>query len=593
VSFITTHGVVLATLGDVLNLYAAYCAIPHPDEKTAKKQADTLSGVRSLVRYIPEVVSLPPARRQLYDPCKRLIDYHRNYDISLSRAQSIQSAVRSMLKWAERVLGRPDHEAAELTPEWRTLMAIIADARWDRAALSRFARWASATGVSPDAVTDEALAAFRIHLGGFLTDHLAKRREVDAVKAWNKLRETQPAWPQQHLEQPVSRRPGVLEEEYDPAFLADLKEYGRRSLSPAGSAGSGKAFSLSRPANARVKPLSEASVITYTNALKLCASRLGKARGFPVGEVTSLAELVTPASAEDILNQVYEDLGWTSQVRVMNAALRDVAKNYCTVPDDVMVALDKLAKQLPPQVLGMTDKNRDRIRCVKPDQLATLYGLPEKLMKEVGARIKKMPKEEKLGDRDLQEARAAAGLAILLYTPPRMENLSSIRLTGPDRNLTFPDNSKAPGRLSFRKTKNHQPHSVPIRPQSMRILRWYRDVIIPRSHKDASILFPSEKAGRVTLGRAIEGTVARRTHLRFPPHFYRHLVAHIILVRSPGSYSAVQHLLGHKHESTTRAYYLGEEAEAALRHVAECMEAVTSSFQKGDFNPDNWSAPFE
>jgi integrase len=58
------------------------------------------------------------------------------------------------------------------------------------------------------------------------------------------------------------------------------------------------------------------------------------------------------------------------------------------------------------------------------------------------------------------------------------------------------------------------------------------------------------------------------------PHFFRHLVAHLYLVRHPGRYDVVQHLLGHSSVETTKMYYCGEEAEAALRHVAACLEEV-------------------
>lgn len=223
--------------------------------------------------------------------------------------------------------------------------------------------------------------------------------------------------------------------------------------------------------------------------------------------------------------------------------------------DEVQIRLANLARQPTKAELVMTEKNRRLLRQLGPADMAALYCLPNQLMASVEAR---RVRNGKLTYRDIQNARAAVSLALLLYTPPRITNFAMIRL---GKHLTLPSLGGGTGHLQFAagEMKGKRPWATPINSKSLPVVIWYVNKILPRmGGSDPMILFPgkrdhlSQDSLRNDIYRALEMAV----RCRLNPHFFRHLVAHVLLVRNPGEYALLQQLLGHADVETTRTFLL-------------------------------------
>lgn len=134
-------------------------------------------------------------------------------------------------------------------------------------------------------------------------------------------------------------------------------------------------------------------------------------------------------------------------------------------------------------------------------------------------------------------------------------------------------------RFEPKETKNSGELILPLVPKSVLLIRKYEEEILSRikDRGDAYALFPSAR-GRKSgnhLGQLIANRLKSVLGMRINPHFFRHLAAHCYLVQHPGDYDSVSKILGQNDVNTTRKYYCGEEGQAAIRHVAACLEGLS------------------
>ena len=222
---------------------------------------------------------------------------------------------------------------------------------------------------------------------------------------------------------------------------------------------------------------------------------------------------------------------------------------------------------------GMTLKNRERLQELGPKELLALLRLPAILIAPVLARVR----AGTAGPADLVDAEVAAAITILLHAPLRSRNTVSIEV---GRHLIF-----APGRDSARlvfpyeEVKNDVELEFNLPSDATRLLRVYFETIRPNFDRTqrSNYLFPGLVKGTKSpnyLGRQILERIKNSISVTINQRLFRHLVALLYLRRCPGQYEVVRILLGHRTATTTRRYYCGLEAEAALEHFQTVMAAL-------------------
>lgn len=209
--------------------------------------------------------------------------------MSKERWRNIRSLVRTALADRGATTGSGCGEArVPLSPEWDALFQLLADSM-SRFRLSRFIRFCSNQGISPEAVDDATFNRFRDTLDA--TDLKNSPRQVarSACQFWNKAADTIPGWPQHHVTVPNytrfyavswSRFPTSLTAEID-AWLARL-------------AGTDPLDELP------FRPLRESSIATRRKQLHEYASALVHA-GHPPDSLRSMADLVEVDRVKDAL----------------------------------------------------------------------------------------------------------------------------------------------------------------------------------------------------------------------------------------------------------------------------------------------------
>ena len=87
----------------------------------------------------------------------------------------------------------PGRNTNPLTPAWDALLRQLASRRL-KISLSRFARWCSAAGNEPEAVTETTFLEFRDHLDDALLKH-PDSSFAELVRAWRVGQNTVEGWP--------------------------------------------------------------------------------------------------------------------------------------------------------------------------------------------------------------------------------------------------------------------------------------------------------------------------------------------------------------------------------------------------------------
>lgn len=538
----------------------------------ARRQA-IVADLGTLIRIQPATAEFPPTTRSLFHALRTFVRRAAAHGLNAKRAQNIAANTRAALRWCEsgQLPIRAPRSAA-----WQLLWDTLAGAgenTFRKAQLSSFVRWCNGAGIEPADVSDAAVARFHEDLKTKQPLDYARDRVMAMIRCWNSLTKARADWPSVTLSLlPALPRQGTSAAAYAPAFLLDLERY-RQAIVTGSAINQSKGRFDENSGQRRIpKKNRPKSADSYVSRLRRAAVLLTSTRGQPLTSVTCLQDLLGPGAPKDILEAAYEIYGESRYIADLLVSLVNVSKSYLSVSDECSARLRNLQNQLPQIEAVMSTRNRNRLRELSQADLATLYELPKKLMRSVERRLQS---NQGLRRDDISNAKAAACLSILLYTPPRLNNLAKIRI-GQHLMLQGHD-----GRLEFSaaETKQKRPWSVPVHEKTLPVLRWYVDKVLPKlGGSDPHALFPGRKSSTVSndqlrhiLSRKLEKCVQPLN-----PHFFRHLVAHIMLVEQPGCYHAVQLLLGHSDVETTKKFYCGEEAEAALQHIAECMSSAVN-----------------
>jgi hypothetical protein len=333
-------------------------------------------------------------------------------DLRPARWRNVKSLFNSALTiTGASAMGR--RSKAALLPEWRELLGRISD-RYDRAKLSKLARFCSLRALTPEQVNDAVLIAF-----GEMLEHSTVERPKqvyrEASKTWNRMVDRVNGWPTVRLTVPNNSRTYALPlEPFAPSFATDLQAYLDRRA--------GKDLFGDTPA-----PASGVTLRCQRIWLLELASALVRS-GYHISSIKSLADLVTVEAAKPALIFFWQRNGQrkTGQLHNFARLIVDVAKHWVKVPADHLEALKALRRQVDPGRGDMTERNRTRLRVFDdPVNVERLINLPESIVRPL-ARLATP------GYNDAVRAQTALAIAIELVAPLRAKNLAGLRL---DRHL--------------------------------------------------------------------------------------------------------------------------------------------------------------
>jgi integrase len=158
----------------------------------------------------------------------------------------------------------------------------------------------------------------------------------------------------------------------------------------------------------------------------------------------------------------------------------------------------------------------------------------------------------------------AVAIELLLLTGLRAKNLARLEL---DRHLV-PLGKKLMLIVPAAEVKNGIDLTFDLPTESVELLRWYLKSS-RRAEPGCMALFLNADGlpkDQDTLAIQINATVKRYLGFTVNPHLFRHIAAHMYLLRNPGGYEVMRRVLGHKRMETTSKFYAGLESLAAARH---------------------------
>lgn len=360
---------------------------------------------RALGRRLEEI---PASPRQLRERLALLTPAMAG--VSQGRWNNVLSLTRTALKLAG-LTTIPGRSTEPLSAEWQHLFRHLNDRRM-REGLSRFAHYCTALDISPSEVTDVVSTSFLAALEsrGLIRNPRQVHRTMCVV--WNRAAQTIAAWPNSGLAVPQYRETYSLPWSTFPLTLrVEKTAYFERLL--------GKDLL----AELDFRPLRPASIQSYDRLLRAFLSALVH-RGHDPLRLHSLGDVVPIAIVKDGLRFFIDQAGGDKTKQAYNIArmLTAVARHWVKVDIEHLDQLRAICRRLDFSKVGMTDKNRARLR--QFDDRANVHALvtlPQKIL------------ARRIGHKDVSLANArdvqsALLVELLLMVPMRIANLAGLDL---------------------------------------------------------------------------------------------------------------------------------------------------------------------
>ena len=455
-----------------------------------------------------------------------------------------KSNVKSALLYLSREKGIPQY-GAPLSPAWQELIGQIADSL-TRSRLSALVRFCSANDIEPAAVDEITVDRFVAYRGrcGKPADTAFRRL---LARAWNGNVGKIPDWPPRRLAEPDVKAAVEIKWEAFPEGLRTGVDQYLEGLTRIRKSRRGQ----------RIRPLKPSTIRTRRAEMQ-AAARMAVKVGVAVEKLNSLAALLAPDVAEQVLEAYWAKNGDTPKLFTIDLAARflSIAKETKCLGESDCERLDEIRGTFEHhRKKGLTEKNVAFLRHVlTPGVWGRVVKLPFALM-EQARRQKHSPV------RAAVMAQMAVAIGILSVAPVRLANLTAIRLGtnltkpgGPDKNywLAFPDYD----------VKNRVRLEYPLEEYLTALIDEYvhdfRPTLLRSSNEDW--LFPGQRQGakgKISFSGQITQRIYKATGLRMTVHQFRHAAGAIILKKRPGEYELVRQLLGHKNVQTTINAYIG------------------------------------
>ena len=458
-----------------------------------------------------------------------------------------------------------------LTQEARRLLDQAPD-RHTRSQGVGFTGFLCREGIPLSEANEEHLRAYGAELASLGVRRL-KQAIRDSARAWNKLVDTVPGWPRHRLVPPTSHRSLLRFEDLPEEFRQDCLTY----LSSRAEAGEDYLFS-----DSSTEPWAAATVKDRRG--KLCQLALHYIEtGGRLSELKSLSDLFVGNTFKKILKRIESKTGGQKNGHAANLAhnLLIIAKHYVEAPQEVIDAIRNAKNKLRPGKMGMTAKNRSRLRALIQDKdLPRLLRLPSDFIDTLDVSCPTLS--------DAVKVQSALAIQIVLLAPMRAKNLAALDI---DEHFDFVSQAQTHIEIKGVDVKNDADLSYVLGPRFMRLYRLYVDVYLPllRKGSNSSALFISRNGlvkSPAALGSQVQAFIKAQTGLYVNIHLFRHLAGYIFLLHNPGQYEPVRQLLGHKDIRTTTNFYVGLEDEAIFKSYSAILERLMTEIfdNEGDDN---------
>jgi integrase len=534
---------------------------------SAQQRADLRSALRSFAGLVGQDLLAMPALPATYRPQLRRLT-PAVAGLSVKRLANIKAGV---LRAMERYGALPRRNALgpgarAWGPLWDRLNAF------QRAELSRFIAWCSATGIVPLAVDNTVMERFRQALiGESFVKHPAERVAA-TCRLWEQVRAAWPDLAVPAVSIPRLRKTYVLPAAAFPgSFITELDRFCERL---AGA----DLFAEDGPP----RPLKPVSVKRRRFQVMQLASGCVH-NGVAADRIYLLSDLVAPPTLRASLSFFLERAGGktTTQISQLGHVARMIARHWARCDEETLRQIVHLTAKVSARQRGLTEKNRARLR-----QFDDRRNLDRLLFYSADV-MDELRRTDDGGVRTALQAEIAVAVALLLAAPIRLENLVAMRLDVQVLRTRAASGGVWHLVLAAHETKNREPHEYQLGPETVAVLEEY----LGRYHKRLARpgndhIFPSGRGHKApnSLGTAMSKQIFRRTGLEMNAHLFRHLAAKLILEATPGAYGIVQDVLGHRDAATTRSHYAGSETTAAARHfdavIRQTRAALPSNGQR-------------
>lgn len=536
----------------------ALTAVEQSTDLSPQKRSQWASALRQIAKAIDKPMATLPAR---LTAVRFKIDglHHATVGANAKTLANQKSNVKAALRWFGK-----EHEVAPrgvpLTAAWIALRDSIED-NGRRSRLSGLMRYCSGCGIAPEAVDDATLDAYFVYRAQTtsLATNLAARRSV--ARTWNTCVNQCAGWPQRKLAEPALQAAERLAWNDFPAGLQqDVDDY-LASLQKIRKDAKGK----------RRRPCGPKTIKTRKAELAAMA-RKAVGIGIPVERLNSLAVLVHPDVAEQVLDAYWRENGDEPETYTIDLGLRLLTlAHHSGLDQDAIERLEDLRAALEEHRQGgLTQKNLAVVRKVlTPGIWKSVVNLPAQLMRNARANLPYAPVKAALA------AQIAVAVSILSFAPIRLHNLDTIRM---DENLIKPGGPGSPFWLTFPHfdVKNRIRLEFPFDEELTELIdeyiHQYRPHLIRGINSD--YLFPGvsgiPKTASMFSGQ-ITDRVEGATGLRLTVHQFRHAAAAIYLRHNPGAYEVVKRLLGHRNVQTTINFYCGLETTQANQEFGKII----------------------
>jgi len=511
-----------------------------------RRRQDMASAVKTIARALGRTpAEIPLDLRALNNRLKHISP--QSIGITTPRWHNVRSLFRAGLALMGPVMkGR---QLQPLSEGWACLYRQVS-VHGDQIKLSRLLRWLSAENIVPEAVTEEDLDRFHKCLTEEALLRDAEGTWADMVLAWNRAAKRVKGWPGVQIARQTRRKNYVLPWS---AFRASLKQDVDAWIARL----SGKDFTEGPP-----RSLSANSLAAREYHLRAFASAL-VLRGRDAESLISLKTCLTLDNFIEGMRFFYKRFGDKASptTRNLGMMLKSVAKHWLEVDEETLSRMREISRNLDFEYNGLTEKNRTRLRPFTDlDNCQRLLRLPLQLRREIDTGKIPSHRQRVLGQ-------VAVAIELLLLTGLRSKNLACLEL---GRHL-LPIGKKLMLIIPAVEVKNGVDLTFDLPAESVDLVRWYLKNI-REAEPRCMALFPNADGfpkDQNTLALQINATVKRYLGYTVNPHLFRHIAAHMYLLRNPGGYEVMRRVLGHKRMETTSKFYAGLETLAAARHFDE------------------------
>jgi hypothetical protein len=531
-----------ATFADVMERIQAV------DELTKSRRRDLLSALRSMAKFFgmrPE--DIPANTNWLRH---RLRQFHpKQAGISEKYLANTKSAVLAALK-----LTGSNNTHTAWQPKMNDAFQALYDAIPDLLQgykLSRFFRWCSGQGLSPDQVNDTEVEAFEDAVIKSTLVNNPSKVARQTILTWNKMRDLIDSWPKVTLYRAPSRVPWTFPlEQFPESFQREVDAWCNRL-----------AMTDLFDDDAPVRANRPATIEHRRFQIRMMASAIVR-QGAPISKITSLADLVGLDNFRLGIQFLIDrhDGTVTEATFTLATGIKSIARYYVKVDDVHLEHLKRLCSRLDQQADRYRKKNKDRLAQFDDRRnLARLLAMPDRLFEKA-----KVPGPKPRSSALLIQS--AVAIETLLFCPMRIGNLARLDI---DRHLRWVKDGRQHRLLIMipgDQVKNSTPLSYELSGRSAEIMRIYIDEVRPTlSNTPSTAVFPKLDGSTKNpsdLSQQTQRHIFAETGLTVNAHLFRSLVSKIHNLVNAGDMATISHVLGDRIETVMKAYSQFEQKSA-------------------------------